>query len=890
MIRSDRLTSSKINQGNRIALHYTDLLLDTIRDASGRSLVLLYADDKLAALADSEGDSLVQYRHNQTSGLLEEVRYDGGSWEKYAYGENSWDAQRLVSASNSDGVTHSYSYDSSGLAIEYSLATGSERVQLSYEYINSDGCPPGSTLVYVVQADSSYYSATFSPDHTLRHIHTRLDASCADCPTNFEYGGHGKISKVTYANGTEHRFWYDSRGNLLRSALGNNTSYPQVTSYENHTQYHRSTRQSSPSIANLADSARTFFHYNELGHVDTLIETGWIDANSEFSDTTVLAYNAAGQLSSVDGPRPGSGDSVSFAYYGNGDLHYEVLPNGDTTEYGLRDLLGRQTWIRSPNGDTTRSFFDTRGNLITLIRRAGSADSIATIYSYNFVGELAAVNTVAGTGVSISFDSSGYIDTVKNNNGDFIVYRHDSLGHKTAEDIFKTDSIWYRVDLRPGAFSQTYSNDTLSDTLPGGPPDTTVYQGPDSILYVQPRLRKTEQYRYNRRGELVAQFDSSGDSTLFEYDAVGNLTTITDALGRVSLFEYDSLSRMIRQIHVESADSFTTSYSYDAADNLTKVVDPDGYEYVYRYDDKGRTIFDSCGATGTSRFGYDPANNLTWMVNAAGDSVIYEYDLVNRITAVLYPDSQNVYYEYDGTMYEYGRGRLYRETGPACATTYRYDAHGRLIRESRQFSTDSATYITEYGYDQGSNLQTLTYPSGSMVTYIYDAEENVVAVTLTQGSVTDTLLVDGRYAPFGEMESWRLGNGLVLTNRYNTDFLLDSISTGADQLFELLYTYSSVQNLTQISDLLDTTRTAEFAYDALGQLTEARSASYPDSLIQIRYSANGNRDTLITFDSTGVSTETYTYSSNRLVQVTGSDAATFEYDPLGRVTAIRTPE
>ena len=191
------------------------------------------------------------------------------------------------------------------------------------------------------------------------------------------------------------------------------------------------------------------------------------------------------------------------------------------------------------------------------------------------------------------------------------------------------------------------------------------------------------------------------------------------------------------------------------------------------------------------------------------------------------------------------------------------------------------TYTTTYEYDKIGNLTSLTYPSGSAVGYQYDSLGRVSLVTLTSGAIADTLMSDIQYAPLGAPEQWTLGNGIELTNRFDTRYLLDSISTGADSLTEWRYTYNAVRNITAIADLLDSIGTREFQYDDLNRLIQARSLDYPDSLMQYIYSRNGNRDTVIVYGISGVDTLLYTYDRNRLTQIAGTDTVTLVYDTLG---------
>lgn len=823
--------------GNRLTMYYTGTSLDSVVDASGRSLIFGYSSGSLSQVCSSNADTLVNLEYYDSLNLLRRVRYADDSWEEYTYGDSSWNNRQIIEARNSDGVSHHYDYDTLSLAREYYLSAGFERVSLDYSREPSGGCPPDSVKTIVQQVDTSTFYATFAVGGEFRHIRSRIDPTCGGCPTEFEYNGGGLKSSVTYPNGTRNEFLYDSKGNTLLADYGANTSLAQTTTYEYLVGLHLPTREATVSVAKLSDSARTYYRYDSTGNLNRLIETGWIDSSASFADTTTFLYNSEGQLTRINGPRPGSGDTVKFAYYGNGDLRYEILPNGDTTEYGQRDELGRPTWSLSAGGDTTRSEYDDRGRLNRLTRLSGMQDSLVTSFAYSFSGNIREATRPNGNTLRVSYDSAGYIDTVFAHSGDYAVYNYDSLGNVVGQEIYTADST----------------------------------------------LRWQESYRHLLNGYIETVFDAEGDSTVFSYDALGNIDTVIDPLGNFVMCRYDSLSRLVRVVLMDESDSITTSLSYNSNNNLIGVVDPNGYEYSFRFDDKGRKVFDSSGVTGATRFGYDPANNLTWIVNAASDSIAFTYDDMSRMTSVRYPDSQNVTYEYDGTEFSYGKGRLYMESTPACTTRYRYDSMGRLFQEILQFAADTSVYATQYEYDANSEMSTLTYPSGSAVTYVRDSSGRVTSVVLIHGEVTDTLFMSARYAPFGPLENWTLGNGIELTNSFDSSYQLSSFTTGDDSLFAYHNVYDALGNLIEIQDLLDSTYSQAFEYDPIGRLVEARCQHYPDTLVRFVYQNNSNRDTVVMADS---ETMVYSYSRNRLTQVTGNTTTSFAYDSLGNVVSV----
>jgi YD repeat-containing protein len=84
----------------------------------------------------------------------------------------------------------------------------------------------------------------------------------------------------------------------------------------------------------------------------------------------------------------------------------------------------------------------------------------------------------------------------------------------------------------------------------------------------------------------------------------------------------------------------------------------------------GRVVTTLSPDTGTTRYAYDEAGNLVSKTDANGIAIAYCYDSLNRLTAVLFPDTtQNITYSYDQGLF--GKGKRTGMTGQGKA--HRYD-------------------------------------------------------------------------------------------------------------------------------------------------------------------------------------------------------------------------
>ena len=66
-------------------------------------------------------------------------------------------------------------------------------------------------------------------------------------------------------------------------------------------------------------------------------------------------------------------------------------------------------------------------------------------------------------------------------------------------------------------------------------------------------------------------------------------------------------------------------------------------------------------------------------------------------------------------------------TDTSGTTVYEYTQKGQVRKETK--TIDSIQYVTQYSYDMNGNLKTMTYPSGRVVTYAYDALSRPISAT-----------------------------------------------------------------------------------------------------------------------------------------------------------------
>ncbi|MBO9202430.1 MULTISPECIES: SpvB/TcaC N-terminal domain-containing protein [Niastella] len=263
-------------------------------------------------------------------------------------------------------------------------------------------------------------------------------------------------------------------------------------------------------------------------------------------------------------------------------------------------------------------------------------------------------------------------------------------------------------------------------------------------------------------------YTSNGDVwTSFTYDAMKQLLTATDDIGAVTSSEYDMLGRRIRRTH---PDEGATLFSFDLAGNVTKRVTANlqkenmainyGYDfnritdinYPQNPENNVHCIFGKAGdpfnragrvivqedGSGAQEFFYGPLgetvkNVRTVVIPRFGQQTYvsqFTYDTWNRLTSMIYPDSEVVNYSYNvgGTLLSMNGNRAGRVTN--------YIAQlGWDKFESRVYQEYANGTHTSYSYEPDRRrLQNLlvTIGNGRRImdnTYAYDRMDNILSLT-----------------------------------------------------------------------------------------------------------------------------------------------------------------
>jgi RHS repeat-associated protein len=217
-----------------------------------------------------------------------------------------------------------------------------------------------------------------------------------------------------------------------------------------------------------------------------------------------------------------------------------------------------------------------------------------------------------------------------------------------------------------------------------------------------------------------------------------------------------------------------------------------------------------------------------------------------------------------------GMGRLTGMSDKSGNTIYSYDLQGRLLNKTQtaKFGTINFTQTLSYQYDSMGRLERMTYPSGIQITTTYGADGRPTELRVNGNLLLSNII----YQPFGEPKSWVWGNGQAYTRGFDLDGRLKTHPVGSDTR---TLTYDAANRITQTTDS-NPVYNRSYDYDALNRLTgQVDNTSFK----LWNYDANSNR----TLTQIGGTSYSYTLAttSNRLLDVVGPAAKTYNYDAAG---------
>ncbi len=784
--------------------------LVSVSDENGRSLSFTYNGSDKSILSMTTPDGVYSYSYGVNNNLTTVTKPDSKT-RIYHYEDTNF-ANALTGVTDEKGVRYAtYRYDDQGRAISSENAGGVNNFTITY---NADD---SVTTTNPLGKQTTYYFETILGVRKITNVEGHQSANCAAANKANTYDARGFLESKTDWLGNVTTYVRDTRGlaTSMTEATGSNAERTISYTYDPVYRLPETITETGKVSANTYDSD------------GRIISESITDTNTGETRTTTYTYHpnsvdafgntVLGRLANIDGSRTDVNDITAFEYDAQLNLIKITNALGHETEMLQFDVSGRPTLIKDSNGIKTRMLYDVQGRLVRVVQGTNTSIKAVTRYVFNDKGELTKTAAPNGTFLRYTYDDIGRLIRIINSDSK-ILYTLDNAGNRIRE----------------------------------------VYK--DSAGAVRYKYRQA----FDELSRVIRGIDDNGDKTRYAYDVNDNLTKITDGNLNKTRFGYDALDRQTRT--VDALDGRTVQ-TFNELDQLTRVKDPRDNATRYVYNAFGDVIREISPDTGKTVNTVDAAGNTIRRKDARGVITRYSYDALNRLTRIIYPSdpSLNVNLIYDsGAGCGISIGNLCEIKDASGITRYTYDELSRLTQVTETRGTLSFT--TSYAYDLAGNVTGMTLPSGRFVSYGLDVNNQISNVNADIGGASIPLASTITYLPFGGIEGLTYGNGISLTNSYNTAYQLTARHIG--NLINDNYSYDAAGNITVKG-------TASYDYDPLYRLLNESSDA---GLFDYSYDSIANR---LTEGKNGSSTSyIYPFDSSKLSAI---NATPISYDAAGNI-------
>ncbi len=564
------------------------------------------------------------------------------------------------------------------------------------------------------------------------HVGRVLDNGTTQLST-YAYDGFGHVTNSIDPVGREMSYVYSTNGiDLLevRQTRGANNELLSRTTYN---------AQHLPLTQVDAAGQTNTFTYNARGQLLT-------EANPK-SETTTYTYDANGYLITVDGPLPGTNDSVTATYDSIGRTRTKTDESGYTLTFDY-DGLDRLTRVTHPDATFSEYTFN-RLDLVVIRDRAGRQTLMeydamrqmskrtdplnrVTLFQWCSCGDLSSLTDPMGRTTTWHKDVQGRLTSKQYGDGSQVRYFYENATSRLRQIIDEKQQVSQFTYNRDGTLNSTayanaaiptpsvsYSYDPNYDrvTAMTDGTGTTVYSynpittspalGAGQLASMNgPLPNDTITYRYDELGRRISTA-INGVASVMTHDAAGRVVGETNALGVFSR-AYDGVSYRMLTNTFPNGQTEERGYAGNLEDReLLRITHKVGAtpvsEFLYGHDlttDRITTWSQQAGGQPPSlhTFGYDAADQLlSATVTNAGvlvNTFAYSYDPAeNRLTEQAGASNYTASYN--------ALNQISTSTAPGALRTNEWDAKDRLV------AVVAGNQRTEFTYDGQSRLASL---------------------------------------------------------------------------------------------------------------------------------------------------------------------------------------
>ena len=801
----------------------------------------------------------------------------------------------------------------------------------------------GATDSYAVGLPSISYTYFTGGSNPLGAINSvRVNGSTV-CTLSLN-GGNMQTPEVTFPDGSYFIYQINSgaQGGLLSSITNSSTN-------ANNKMLFAYTSGSGTWTTSVTDSnnnvtSSTFSSIGKLLSM-TLPPTG----SETIGPTLTWNYNTAGYLTST---KDANQNLTTLTRDPNSNLVTQISYPDSTSEIYTYNSFAQPLSHTQRNQGVEYFTYDSTGLMLTYqdavqsasrcntyayssyarVQTATDADGNPTSYAYDFIGDVKKMTHADSSTVSYTYNNKkvtsvtnelGYTTNYKYDGFERLLSVTDPLNHATTyayDPSTPTNPNPITVTLASGKITQNtftpvwsylLSSSTVGYGTSAAATTSYGYDNVGNVTSIQDPRGYNSYITYDARNRKHSFEDPHLNTTTYSYDDNSNLLTVVTPTGTTTK-RYDVVNRMTS---VTDPNGKTSHLAYDFGDSISSYNDPDNHHYSYTYDSDERELTMTYPDSTSETYTYDAAgNNLTYETRDS-KTATFSYDNRNRVTGCSWNDGVTPAFteSYDSAS------RVTAISNSNSALAYTYDNANKALSETENI-TGLASKQVSYAYNNDDTPSQLTYPDNTVLTYGYDARNDVSSIA--QGG---TQVVGYTYDLAGNRISKTLANGVASTLTYDSNERLTSIvdttpsPTSGTSLQRFDYGYDSMSRRTYVqrnSALGDT-----YSYDYNSQVTSvaynatnpATTPTNPSQTVGYSFDPSGNRTSVTDSlnGSTGYSINgdnqytivgglslsydlkrnlktyagwTYAYDSqNRMTSATnGTNSTTFAYDPIGR--------
>lgn len=816
----------------------------------------------------------------------------------------------IIKITDGRGISSTYQYDHNGKLIGSTKAAGTDAAATVTSTYDGAGH-------LIATTDARGIQTTYTYDAANRVLTRLFDTADLKYQTTYAYDAKGQTIGVTDANGVLTTTQYDKMGNKLVVTV-----------------------DAGAGKLNLATS----FTYDGVGNQLTVTEG---DGSAQ-PKVTAYAYDKLNRLSSKTVDPANLKLVIEYQYDGNGNVVLARQNNEPTPTRYAYDVEGRVVYVVNQNGEVTQTRYDAAGRVTAKIALAASINLPAGAASVKAIADLIALQSASVRAddhvTQYTYDTDGRLRYTVNGMNNVTEQVVDKAGNVVSTTAYATPiAATVAIDsasIAAALAAQTPESHAVDRTT------RTLYDAASRPIYSFDALGYVTQNKYDANGNLTYQtvhaypYTDKANPTPAELDAWG--TKIANTWGMIlpstKSWIYDGANR---PRFVIDALTYFTENRYDANSRLVQTLKyaPYGcnnarYNSYLQWTTTDKPYLPAESAL--TYYRYDAAGRNVGVTDAMGAVTRYELDGLGNVINT---------YTADGTaaqtithaVYDIA-GRKIEETrawGTAIASTsrYVYNAQGLLTAEYDPRAVELAEQDTDWALSQrkaagmvdasGNGLKAAaldaTQKALLMNRYVKASSYDALGRVARTWTVTDTSGVATSYDAFGNVASVAQGARTTAFS-YNKSNKNTLQTTGDGAVVQTAYSaFGEPVTVTQYNNAaaagalpVVSPRDAitQLEYDKLGRLVKSTDAegfseyfdygargkriSYTNksgSLFRYEYDRNGNLTTEYLPNNTHNN-----YGYNAFGQTAwkvendnssdGTSPHSYEYDRLGRVTAI----